>query len=55
MAKVEAFHSVYEYKKPAGRGIYHNDDTCPLGRDIPRHERVGGTGGYRLCQDCQNR
>jgi len=50
-----SFHSVYEYKKPSGNGVYHTNDSCPFGRKIPNRERVGGTGGYKLCSDCRNR
>lgn len=55
MAKVAAFYSVNEEKKPYANRVYHNDDTCPPGRDIPAHERKPGTGGYRLCEDCKKR
>ena len=53
MAKVAAFHSVNEAKKPAANRVYHNNDSCRPGQDIPRNERVAGTGGYRLCDHCQ--
>jgi hypothetical protein len=55
MAKVPAFYSINEASKPAANRVHHNDNTCPPGRDIPQHERRAGTGGYRLCLDCQNR
>lgn len=55
MAKVPAFYSVNEEKKPASQRVHHNDNTCPPGRDIPANERRSGTGGYRLCDDCQRR
>lgn len=55
MAKVPAFYSVNEVKKPAQNRVYHNDDACPPGRDIPANERRPGTGGYRLCEGCQKR
>jgi hypothetical protein len=53
MAKVAAFYSVNEVSKPAEKRVHHNDDTCPPGRDIPQQERRSGTGGYRLCEKCQ--
>jgi hypothetical protein len=53
MAKVSAFYSVNETKKPVEKRVYHNDNSCPAGRDIPSNERRPGTGGYRLCEDCQ--
>lgn len=43
------FHSINEVKKPAGQRVYHNNSTCPAGRDIPAHERKPGNGGY----DCE--
>lgn len=52
MSKVAAFHSINEANKPAGHRVHHNDDTCGPGKEIPRHEKVTGTGGYRLCDDC---
>ncbi|MGD0372919.1 MAG: hypothetical protein ABSC16_14680 [Candidatus Dormibacteria bacterium] len=52
MAKVPAFHSVNEVKKPVPDRRYHDNDACPSGRDIPAHERLAGTGGYSLCEHC---
>jgi hypothetical protein len=52
MAKVASFYSVNEVDKPPDKRVYHNNDACPPGRDIPRNERRTGTGGYRLCRDC---
>lgn len=53
LAQVPAFHSINEIDKPADKRVYHNDDACAPGRDIPKNERRGGTGGYRLCKDCE--
>ena len=53
--KVLAFHSVNETNKPVQKRVYHNDNTCPPGHDIPKSEREKGTGGYRLCKVCQQR
>lgn len=55
MAKVPTFYSVNETSKSPLHRIHHNDNTCASGRDIPLNERRPGTGGYRLCQNCQNR
>ena len=55
MPQVPPFHSVNEIKKPLAKRVYHNNNTCPPGRDIPTHERRSGTGGYRLCEDCAQR
>lgn len=48
-----AFYSVNEVKKPPENRVHHNNSACPPGRDIPLYERRQGTGGYRLCHDCQ--
>ena len=55
MAKVPNFHSINEIKKLPAHRVYHNDDTCPSGRDIPKNERRDGTGAYRLCDHCASR
>lgn len=52
MTSVPAFYSVNEVNKPAGQRVHHNNGACAPGRDIPQWERRGGTGGYRLCDDC---
>lgn len=54
MSKVSEFYSVNEAKKPAADRVHHNNSSCVPGRDIPMHERRQGTGGYRLCKECQN-
>jgi hypothetical protein len=46
------FYSVNEQLKPANQRVHHNNNACPPGRDIPSWERHQGTGGYRLCEDC---
>jgi hypothetical protein len=51
--KVLPFHSVREINNPAKNRVYHNDNMCPPGRDIPKSERKKGTGNYRLCKVCQ--
>lgn len=53
MPPVSDFHSVNEAKKAVDKRVYHNNSTCPAGRDIPAHERKPGKGGYRLCDDCE--
>jgi hypothetical protein len=52
MAKVKEYYSVNEASKPADKRVYHDNDQCRAGRDIPQHERRPGTGGYRHCNDC---
>jgi hypothetical protein len=53
MPKIAEFHSTHEANKPAGSPVHHNNSACAPGRDIPQNERQAGTGGYRLCDDCQ--
>jgi hypothetical protein len=45
MPKVAAFHS-------KDRPHYHNNSKCGPGSEIPAHNRVAGTGGKPLCDDC---
>lgn len=52
MAPTAAFYSINEVQKPTNHRVHHNNNACPPGRDIPAHERRAGTGGYRLCEDC---
>jgi hypothetical protein len=52
MAKVADYYSVNEAKKPADKQVYHDNDQCRAGRDIPQSERRPGRGGYRHCNDC---
>ena len=53
MPKIAEFHSTNEANKPAGSRVHHNNSACAPGRDIPQSDRQTGTGGYRLCDDCQ--
>jgi len=53
MTRVVEFYSVNEAKKPLANRRYHNNDRCGPGGEIPRADRRDGTGGYRLCEDCQ--
>jgi len=46
------FYSVNEAQKAPILRVHHNNSACPPGRDIPAWERRQGTGGYRLCDDC---
>jgi hypothetical protein len=52
MAKVADYYSVNEASKPAVNRVYHDNDQCKAGRDIPKNERRPGRGGYRHCVDC---
>ena len=51
---VAQFYSVNEEKKPANQRVYHDNINCRPGQDIPPHERRPGTGGYRLCEICDD-
>jgi hypothetical protein len=53
MPKVAPFYSVNEAAKPLRHRVYHDNNNCPPGRDIPKNEQRPGTGGYRLCENCQ--
>ncbi len=50
-----AYYSIHEAKKPEPQRVYHDDETCPAGREIPAEDRHNGTNGYRLCRDCMQR
>lgn len=52
MPRIADFYSINEVKKPVEQRVHHNNSACPPGRDIPQNERRSGTGGYRLCNDC---
>ena len=52
MAKVADYYSVNEVSKPADKRVYHDNDQCKAGRDIPKNEQRPGRGGYKHCQDC---
>ena len=54
MPKTPAFYSVNEAQKIPANRVYHDNSACPSGRDIPQNERRLGTGGYRLCNNCEN-
>jgi hypothetical protein len=32
--------------------IYHDNDACPTGREIPVDRRAAGDGGYSRCPEC---
>ena len=54
MPKMAQFHSINEAAKPAANRVHHDNTTCVPGRDIPKNERRPGTGGYRLCDKCED-
>ena len=48
MPYVSPFHS----DRPRDRAVYHNN-RCGPSTEIPPANRVSGTGGRRLCDDCE--
>ena len=52
MTRVPDFYSINEVVKPQHDRVYHNNNACAPGRDIPSNERRAGTNAYRLCADC---
>jgi hypothetical protein len=53
MSKIPEFYSVNETSKPPANRVHHNNGECRPGQDIPQSERSPGTGGYRLCEKCE--
>ena len=51
--RVPDFYSINEARKPAPKRSYHNNDACVPGPAIKQNEKRNGTGGYRLCDDCE--
>jgi hypothetical protein len=53
VAKLQEYYSANEASKPASKRVYHNNDQCRAGREIPQSERrYGKPGGFRHCEDC---
>ncbi|MEO8457275.1 MAG: hypothetical protein ABI559_05625 [Chloroflexota bacterium] len=52
MAIVPSYYSVHHGKKPEAHRVYHTNDRCFSGRDIPQQDRREGDNGYRLCVEC---
>ena len=49
MPKVSPFHS-----KLPGTEVHHNNSACTIGDNIESYNKVSGTGGLRLCNECAN-
>lgn len=47
MPQTNPWHSIKEQ-------VHHNNTKCGPGSEIPPHNRVSGTGGKPLCQDCRH-
>lgn len=52
--RVTPFNSINESKKSLEKRVYHNNNKCASGRDIPKKERRSGMAGYKLCQHCKD-
>ncbi|MGX5679973.1 hypothetical protein [Schumannella luteola] len=48
MAKVSAYYST----NPSDPDVYHDQDNCPSGQQIPSYNRASGTNGYPKCKHC---
>ena len=46
--KTTAYHS----SNPSDPDVYHDHSNCPSGQQIPRQNRLSGTGGYPRCGHC---
>lgn len=53
MPRVPEFHSVNEFLKEEDERVYHCNDRCGPGREIPEKDQRPGTGNYRLCKKCE--
>jgi hypothetical protein len=49
---VQAFYSPTEPKNSPANRVYHNNNACRLGLDIPRTERRPGTNEGHQCDEC---
>jgi hypothetical protein len=54
MSTIYPFHSVNELLKPSNHRVYHDNNLCAPGRDVPSWERRQGTNNYRQCDICTN-
>jgi hypothetical protein len=52
MGRVSPFHSKSEASKPVTMQVYHSNDACYLARTIVGSQRSPGSGGYRMCKEC---
>lgn len=53
MAKVHPFHTNSHEHEAHHREVYHDTDTCPDGKRIKPEHREAGTGGKKLCLECE--
>lgn len=52
MPKVAPFHTNSKEYSPQHREVYHDMETCPLGRQIKPEHRSIGTGDKKRCPEC---
>jgi hypothetical protein len=45
--KINPFHSKNQ------TNVYHTNDKCGAGAEIPGYDRLRGTGDNRLCKNCK--
>ena len=43
------------HSKLPGTKVYHNNNKCTLGDNIQPYNKVSGTGGLLLCDQCKKR
>lgn len=48
--KVNPYHS----SNPSDPDVYHDQNDCPSGQQIPASNRESGTGGYPKGQHCKD-
>lgn len=48
--KVDPYHS----SDPTDPDVYHDQNNCPTGQQIPAANRRPGTGNNRKCKQCQD-
>lgn len=52
--RVKPFYTVNAVKRPKAPHVYHNNSECASGQDIRKSGYRKGTGGYELCQHCDD-
>jgi len=50
--KVNPFHSANEIKKLPQNRVFHDNNKCGPGSEIPPKLRLPGRSNYNLCEDC---
>ena len=53
MARVPPYHTFSLKAPPQAWVVYHDDDSCPDGKEIPPRHREPGTGLRTLCERCR--